>query len=65
MYLIAINTLNGWKRTDRQLYPLKRDAEVEVYYRTVFLGYPNEYRIFDADHEPGRTLSRNGVLPHV
>ena len=54
MYFIAAKSRNGWKAINRQLFPTKADAQLQI-----DVGYRHstmEYKVMDADHEPGKSI---------
>lgn len=53
MYFIAIKGLNGWKARSRTLYT-KQGALALV--AVLKLHSASEYKICDADHEPGCSI---------
>lgn len=60
-YIVAMKSLGRWKRIDRILYPLGREA----YQKAAELNatQTGEFKAFDADHEPGSTIAREGSVP--
>ncbi len=58
-YIVAIKSLGRWKLLDRTLYPLGRQAQDKV--NELNMNQHGEFKAFDADHEPGATILKNGV----
>ena len=58
-YFVAIQTLSGPKATGSILYPLRKDARVEVM-KLQHAGH--EAWVEDADHEPGQSILRRRNL---
>ena len=56
-YFIAIRAPkdeHGWKATSRMIYPTKPEAEQAMAH--LQLNVLGEFKIMDADHNPGKTI---------
>lgn len=56
MWFIArLDAFDEWEPVDRFLYPIKKTADYDCWYRGV-QHKTETYRVMDADHEPGRSI---------
>ena len=62
-YFIGVNTVSGWRPRGRELYSTKQEAENTMQALKYNYGH-EDAKIFDVDHEPGRTFLRNRIIYH-
>ena len=64
-YFVALYGLNGWKPMSRVIHPTKKNADTVLGYikfHEAKYANPTDYRVFDADHEPGRTIFKKAGM---